>query len=80
MPRTNSPGKPVKSFRLSVAGIGQLKEMAFYMGRSESDVLEVALDRMYREEIRFNRAVREKIDPQDQYKIDHKEKEKNEID
>ena len=80
MPRTNSPGKPVKSFRLSVAGIGQLKEMAFYMGRSESDVLEVALDRMYREEIRFNRAVREKIDPQDQYKIDHTEKEKNEID
>jgi hypothetical protein len=80
MPRTNSPGKPVKSFRLSVAGIGQLKEMAFYMGRSESDVLEVALDRMYREEIRFNRAVREKIDPQDQYKIDHNEREKNEID
>ncbi len=80
MPKTNSPGKPVKSFRLSVAGIGQLKEMAFYMGRSESDVLEVALDRMYREEIRFNQAVREKFNPQDQYKIDHTEKEKNEID
>ena len=73
MPRTNSPGKPVKSFRLSVACIGQLKEMALYMGRSESDVLEVALDRMYREEIRFNRAVRENIDPQDQYKIDRTE-------
>lgn len=73
MPRTNSPGKPVKSFRLSVAGIGQLKEMALFMGRSESDVLEVALDRMYREEIRFNRAVRENIDPQDQYKIDRTE-------
>ena len=73
MPKTNSPGKAVKSFRLSVAGIGQLKEMALYMGRSESDILEVALDRMYREEIRFNRAVRENIDPQDQYKIDRTE-------
>ena len=73
MPRTNSPGKPVKSFRLSVAGISQLKEMALYMGRSESDVLEVALDRMYREEIRFNRAVCENIDTPDQYKIDRTE-------
>jgi hypothetical protein len=27
--------------------------MASVMGRSESDVIEVALDRMYREEIRF---------------------------
>jgi hypothetical protein len=80
MPKTNSPGKPVKSFRLSVEGIDQLREMAYTMGRSESDVLEIALDRMYREELRFNRAIREKIDPQDRYVTRDPKKEKNETD
>ena len=80
MPRTNSPGKPVKSFRLSVEGIDQLREMAYTMGRSESDVLEIALDRMYREEVRFNRAIREKIDPHDWYVTGDHKKEQNETD
>jgi hypothetical protein len=78
MPKTNSAGKPVKSFRLSIEGVSQLRDMAYSMGRSESDVLEIALDRMYREEVRFNRAVREKMDPQDRYKVDPSGKEKNE--
>ena len=76
MPKTNSPGKPVKSFRLSIEGIDQLREMAYTMGRSESDVLEVALDRMYREEVRFNRAIREKISPQDRYVTNDRKEEK----
>lgn len=59
MPRTNSASKPVRSFRLSSEGIRQLRIMASVMGRSESDVVEVALDRMYREEIRFSRGIRE---------------------
>lgn len=80
MPKTNSPGKPVKSFRLSIEGIDQLREMAYTMGRSESDVLEVALDRMYREEVRFNRAIREKICPQDRYVTNDWKDEKNETD
>lgn len=80
MPKTNTPGKPVKSFRLSIEGIDQLREMAYSMGRSESDVLEVALDRMYREEVRFNRAVREKVNPQDRYVTADGKKEKNETD
>lgn len=80
MPKTNSPGKPVKSFRLSIEGIDQLREMAYTMGRSESDVLEVALDRMYREEVRFNRAIREKISPQDRYVTADRKEEKNETD
>lgn len=54
MPKTNSASKPVRSFRLSQEGVSQLRAMASVMGRSESDVLEVALDRMYREEIRYN--------------------------
>lgn len=80
MPKTNSPGKPVKSFRLSIEGIDQLREMAYTMGRSESDVLEVALDRMYREEVRFNRAIREKISPQDRYVTNDWKEKKNETD
>jgi len=80
MPKTNSPGKPVKSFRLSIEGIDQLREMAYTMGRSESDVLEVALDRMYREEVTFNRAIREKISPQDRYVTNDWKEEKNETD
>ena len=53
MPKTNSASKPVRSFRISPEGVSQLRAMASVMGRSESDVIEVALDRMYREEIRL---------------------------
>jgi hypothetical protein len=60
MPKTYTGSKPVKSFRLSEEGIHQLRSMAEIMGRSESDVLEVALDRMYREEIRYNHVLRER--------------------
>jgi predicted transcriptional regulator len=70
MPKTNSASKPVRSFRLSQEGVSQLRSMASEMGRSESDVIEVALDRMYREEIRFNQFLREGARPEDQYQID----------
>ena len=69
MPKTNSASKPVRSFRLSQEGVSQLRSMASEMGRSESDVIEVALDRMYREEIRFNQFLREGSRPEDQYQI-----------
>ena len=69
MPKTNSASKPVRSFRLSQEGVNQLKTMASVMGRSESDVLEVALDRMYREEIRYNRILREAVRPEDLYQM-----------
>jgi hypothetical protein len=69
MPKTLAANKPVRSFRLSYEGVHQLKDLARTMGRSESDVLEVALDRMYREEIRYNRRVREGEDPEREYKI-----------
>ena len=67
MPKTNSANKAVRSFRLSLEGVIQLRAMASTMGRSESNVLEVALDRMYREEIRFNRTIREATRPEDLY-------------
>jgi hypothetical protein len=67
MPKTKSANKPVHSFRLSLEGVSQLRAMASVMGRSESDVLEVALDRMYREEIRYNRVLRESVPPEDLY-------------
>jgi hypothetical protein len=67
MPKTNSASKNVHSFRLSLEGVSQLRAMASSMGRSESDVIEVALDRMYREEIRYNRVLRESLPPEDQY-------------
>lgn len=70
MPKTNSASKPVRSFRLSLEGVNQLRSMATKMGRSESDVIEVALDRMYREEIRYNRVIQERAGPEDQYRID----------
>jgi hypothetical protein len=70
MPKTNSAKKAVRSFRLSQEGVIQLRSMASTMGRSESDVLEVALDRMYREEIRFNRTLREVTQPEDLYRVD----------
>lgn len=59
MPKTNVPVKSIHSFRLSRECVRQLKTMAMQMGRSESDVVEVALDRMYREETRYNRGLRE---------------------
>lgn len=44
------------------------------MGRSESDVIEIALDRMYREEIRFGRrGIRDGEKPEDGYVIDNNE-------
>jgi predicted DNA-binding protein len=47
--------KPVHSLRLSPEGLRQLKDLSEQLGRSESIVVEVALDRMYREEMRFGR-------------------------
>jgi DNA-binding PadR family transcriptional regulator len=67
MPKTYSGSKSVKSFRLSGEGITQLRSMAEAMGRSESDILEVALDRMYREEIRFNRILRDRLNSENLY-------------
>lgn len=69
MPRTHAANKPVRSFRLSSEGVWQLKDLARSMGRSESDVIEVALDRMYREELRFNRRLRDGEDPVSEYQV-----------
>ena len=75
MPKTHNPRKPVHSFRMSTAGTRQLKELAHDMGRSESSVIEIALDRMYREEMRFRGSmVREKdVDDIVYFLEDHKE-------
>jgi DNA-binding PadR family transcriptional regulator len=75
MPRTNTAAKPVRSFRLSQEGVRQLKDLAANMERSESDVLEVALDRMYREEVRFNRQLSEAAAPEDLYQVNAEKKE-----
>ena len=75
MPKTNSSNKPVHSFRLSRESIYQLKEMTGEMGRSESDVVEIALDRMYREEIRFGRLVHDRGKPDDSYTVEANKKE-----
>ena len=69
MPRTHAANKPVRSFRLSYEGVRQLKDLAHTMGRSESDVIEVALDRMYREELRYNRRLRDGEDPESKYQV-----------
>ena len=53
MPRKNSSTKPVRSFRLSLECVRQLKDLSGTMGRSEGDVVEISIDRMYREELRF---------------------------
>ena len=45
--------KPVHSLRLSVESRRQLRDLSHKMERSEALVVEIALDRMYREEIRF---------------------------
>lgn len=78
MPKTNSANKPVHSVRLSQEGVRQLRSMATTMGRSESDVIEVALDRMYREEIRYNQILREGDQAETQYDLDPENKGKNE--
>mgnify|MGYP005822492057 CR=1 FL=1 len=67
MPKTNSSNKPVHSFRLSHESLYQLKEMAGEMGRSESDIVEIALDRMYREEMRFGRLIHDRGKLDDSY-------------
>ena len=79
MPKTNSASKSVRSFRISSEGVSQLRAMASVMGRSESDVIEVALDRMYREEIRYNKVLRERTQPEDQYQIGKGNEGENEI-
>ena len=40
------------------------------MGRSESDIVEIALDRMYREEVRFGRLIHDHAKPEDSYHIE----------
>lgn len=74
MPKKNSTAKPVRSFRLSLECVHQLKDLAINMGRSEGDVVEVSIDRMYREELRFgNLMISEGQKPEDNYKIEKKE-------
>ncbi|NPV75175.1 MAG: hypothetical protein HPY59_02250 [Anaerolineae bacterium] len=74
MPRKNSPTKPVRSFRLSYECVRQLKDLAGNMGRSEGDVVEVSIDRMYREELRFgNLMISEGKKPEDNYKVEKAE-------
>ena len=74
MPIKNSSTKAVRSFRLSIECVRQLKDLSSNMGRSEGDVVEVSIDRMYREEIRFgNLMVSEVQNPEDNYKVDEKE-------
>ena len=66
--------KPVRSFRLSYECVRQLKDLAANMGRSEGDVVEVAVDRMYREEIRFGSLmIGEGQNPEDNYTVEKKE-------
>jgi predicted transcriptional regulator len=78
MVKTNSTNKSVRSFRLSREGNRQLKELAQDMGRSEGNVIEIALDRMYREEIRFSRKVgeSENADPEGNYQAGNINEEK----
>ena len=74
MPRKNASVKPVHSFRLSYESLRQIKDLSTNMGRSEGDVVEIAIDRMYREEIRFgNLSVGEGQNREDNYKVDKKE-------
>jgi len=74
MPKKNSPSKPVHSFRLSLECVHQLKDLSGTMGRSGGDVIEVAIDRMYREEVRFgNLMIREGQMPEKNYKVEKKE-------
>lgn len=65
MPKTKTSSKPVRSFRLSGETLGQIEEMAALMGRSEGNIVEIAVDRMYREEARFHRV----LDPKAEYQV-----------
>lgn len=47
--------KPVHSLRLSAEGLRQLRDLSIQTQRSEANIVEIAIDRMYREEIRFGR-------------------------
>ena len=70
MPIKNSSTKAVRSFRLSIECVRQLKDLSSNMGRSEGDVVEVSIDRMYREEIRFrNLMISESQKPEDNYRV-----------
>jgi predicted transcriptional regulator len=51
----HSSTKPIQSFRLCSETISQIKELADATGHSRGEIVEVAIDRMYREEIRFGR-------------------------
>lgn len=74
MPKKNSLTKQVRSFRLSYECVRQLKDLAGTMGRSEGDVVEVSIDRMYREEIRFGTLmIAEGQKPEDNYKVGEEE-------
>lgn len=74
MPKKNSTAKQVQSFRLSLECVRQLKDLSGTMGRSRGDVVEVAIDRMYREEIRFgNLMISEGKKPEEIYKVENKE-------
>lgn len=74
MPRKNASVKPVHSFRLSFESLRQIKDLSTSMGRSEGDMVEIAIDRMYREEIRFgNLAISEGERPEYIYKVEKKE-------
>lgn len=69
----NSSTKAVRSFRLSIECVRQLKDLSGNMGRSEGDVVEVSIDRMYREEIRFrNLMISEGRKSEDNYDIGKK--------
>jgi predicted DNA-binding protein len=76
MPRKKSSTKPVRSFRISSEGVRQLRELSSAVGRSESDVVEIAVDRMYREEIRFGSlAIAERNNPENEYKVKKEDQE-----
>lgn len=72
MPRTKSAKKPVRSFRLSGETLEQIEELAVTMGRSEGNILEIAVDRMYREEVRFHRV----LDLQAEYRVTERTEDK----
>ena len=76
MPIKNSSTKAVRSFRLSIECVRQLKDMSSIMGRSEGDVVEVSIDRMYREEVRFGRLIRDRGKPDNSYTVEENNEEK----
>jgi hypothetical protein len=72
MPKTKTSSKPVRSFRLSGETLGQIEAMAALMGRSEGNIVEIAVDRMYREEARFHRV----LDPKAEYRVTERTEDK----